>query len=283
MKKKGRKKSLDEKQSDKAKLQYLSGISVSDILNSNGISLSTFYRYKSMWELKVLNVAVEATQGRYFKNYLDRESYGTDIENFEFTLICQLANALGYKVKFWPYSFKRIVENEINDHIDIAVSWLADTKERRTKFLFSKPYVTHRNHQVQLYGAKGLEVNSKREIEGLRVGVIDGTIHAKYLCQKYGEGVSIRKYKSSKQLVKAYKSESIDLVMIHEGHTGHFDDLDRPPVRIGKPIVHKVNTCIAIREGHNLLQEKIDEFIYASFRNGCFESLYKRFLKSTSY
>jgi transposase len=104
----GRKRSLSEKQSEEAKKMYLSGRSIKDILKSINISLASFYRYKSAWDLRTINIAVESTQGRYVKNYTNEEGCLSSIERFELALAQQMAFFLGYEVKFHPYSFKDI-------------------------------------------------------------------------------------------------------------------------------------------------------------------------------
>lgn len=130
---------------------------------------------KELKEKGTLTIGLEGTFAPY--------SYRKDgkLTGFEVELGKQLAKEMGLKAKFVPTKWDGLIAGLDTGKYDVVLNNVTITKERKEKYLFSKPYIYS---HFALITKKGTDLTKLKQIKGQKIAAGTGTDNA-LIAKKY--------------------------------------------------------------------------------------------------
>ncbi|KKE80759.1 basic amino acid ABC transporter substrate-binding protein [Oceanobacillus caeni] len=153
---------------------------------------------------KVLKMATSADFPP-FESY-DKEG---NFVGFDIEVAQAIADELGYELEIQDMSFDGLIGALQSGRVDMVMSGMSATEERKQNVDFSEPY--HRSGEMFIM-KKDADINSLEDLKGLTVGVQLGTIQeegADELSSKYG--FEVKKVDKAALLIQELNSNRIDV------------------------------------------------------------------------
>ncbi len=162
-------------------------------------------------EKKNENTLVVATSADYppFEFYKDGKIVG-----FEIDLITAIAKELKKEIVIKDMSFDGIIGGLQSGRIDVAISAISETSDRKEKVDFTAPY--HRTMSVMLVG-KESPITKPNDLASKSVGVQMGTTYEKMIKEEWQpviSNMSLRSLSKVPDLIQDYKSGRLDAIVL---------------------------------------------------------------------
>lgn len=219
---------------------------------------------------KVLKVGTNATFVPFeFQNEQTKDYDGYDIE-----LIRAIAQTMGVKLEFRNISFDALVPSLLANDIDLAVSGMTITKERKEKILFSAPY--YESGQAILLKGSDTSINTLNDLKNHTIAVQMATT-AEDLARGL-KGANVKVFDNSNEAILELKiggvtATIVDLPVAQYYLSKHKDE----NIRL---IEHKSDNKeyfgIGMKKDNTFLKEKIDQAILKLKASGEFDKIYKK-------
>ncbi|GAA5417285.1 arginine-binding extracellular protein ArtP [Paraliobacillus ryukyuensis] len=218
---------------------------------------------------EVLEMATSAD----FAPFESRNEAG-DIEGFDIDLANYIADELGYELKITDMKFDGLIGALQNERVDMVLSGMSTTEERKQNVDFSKEY----HHSGEMFVTlKDSDITSVDDIEGKTVGVQLGTIQQTgaeklqedmdFEIKAVDNGPTLIQELISNRIDVAYMDKSVAKGYIEEQDLAGFDDptSSSPGMGIafpkGSELVDDVNEVLAQAEENGKLQELKDKWL----------------------
>ena len=147
-----------------------------------------------------------------FAMKVNGELAGSDVE-----MIKKIGIALNKKVEFKEMDFNALIPALLARKVDMAVSGISSTAERRKKVLFSKPYYVERN--CVLFNKDKNTFETVNEIEEKKVAATMGTTQ-QTVVEKHFKNYKM--YNNNFQLLEELKLGRIDAFVVGEAQCVEF-------------------------------------------------------------
>lgn len=225
---------------------------------------------------KVLTIGVSAT--REPLNFVDKDGRVTGHDG-------ELARIIGAKlhrpVEFSNMKFMSLIPALQSGKIDMIVSGMTATDERRKKVDFSQPYFA--NAQVMIvkkYMPSQTEppkLASVADLKDKRLGVLLGSVHDTYATKTY-PNATILQYKSPSDLILAVKSGKIDAALYTRETLVEILRSDNDLALLGDPLF-SVPIGIGFNKGNDTLREQFNKFLRQIKQSGVYDDMVDRWIK----
>jgi polar amino acid transport system substrate-binding protein len=225
-----------------------------------------------------LKVGVSATREPF--SFVDQQGRFTGHDG---ELARRIGATLGRPVKFFDMKFLALIPALESGKIDLIVTGMTATAERRTRVDFSEPY--YANAQVMIVRRAGAggdvatsghrKLVSAEDLKGKRIGVLLGSMHDRYATEHYS-AANVLQYKSPSDLVVAVKSGKIDAAFWTTESLAEMLRQDTSLAVVGEPLV-TVPIGMGFRQ-KNPLRERFDEFLRRITADGVYRDMVNRWM-----
>lgn len=211
-----------------------------------------------------LNICTEVDYPPYMAMNASGELYGFDRDLGD-AICAQMQVDCAWQV----VEFDAIFTSVATGKCDMGIASIADTPARREIVDFSIPYGAG-GPSAGVFA--GLDPNQR--INGARIGVQAGTVHAEHLAQTGRRAVT---FASNGEALEALAARRIDLIFTSDGVISRAQEGQYPglrPLRIEE--IEGWGTAVAVTPGADSLRERISEAIHAMREDGTIEALQSR-------
>lgn len=216
--------------------------------------------------LPPLRVACEATFPPYAY-----QTFSGEIDGIEITIMRIVARSLGRNLEIKNTTFENLFPLISSKQVDLAGSGIAITEERKTRMIFSKPYIT--GAQVLLVPRTDNTTRKLQELKGKRVGVEAGTTGEDAV--KDAECIAVS-YSSTLAAVSALQKGQIDAVVIDQRPAEYFTH-NSNALRICKTPVLVEQYAFAFEKNNVLLCAQTNAILKAMNDSGILQRIIARY------
>jgi polar amino acid transport system substrate-binding protein len=186
---------------------------------------------------------------------------------------------LGRPIEFSNMKFMALIPALQSGKVDLIVTGMTATEERRKQVDFSEPY--YANSQVMLVKNGGVaagagKLASVADLKGKRLGVLLGSMHDKYAMTHY-QGTTILQYKSPPDMMMAVKSGKVDAALWTTEVSVEMLRHDGELALLGPPIV-TVPIGMGFRQDNDALREQFNEYLRQIRANGVYDDMVRRWM-----
>ena len=224
----------------------------------------------------VLKVGLTATREPF--TFMDKDHRVTGHDS-EFARV--IGARLGRPVEFSDMKFMALIPALQSGKIDLIITGMSATDERRKKVNFTQPYFA--NGQIVLVKKNAVDSNphaklvSVDDLKNKRIGVLLGSVHDTYVMKHYPKA-SVLQYKSPPDIVLAVKSGKIDVgIYTRETVTGMLRN-DNELAILGDSLF-SVPIGFGFNKDNTVLREKCNEFLRQIKENGVYNDMVDRWIK----
>ncbi len=229
--------------------------------------------FKSMQKNKMVRIATDAVNMPF--------EWGADtgVQGFDVDIGNEIAKDLGYEVKWIKSPFDRLFEILKNGEVELVISAIPVSTDRKAEFVFSEPYF---DSVLAIAKRKDKpEVKSLATLAGKKVGVQSGTAGEKFASsQKTAEGVSIVRFPTFDDALGALNRTELDAVIGDESILTYsiyksFPNLTTIGVRLDEE-----KFAVVTRKAEKELIAKVNKTIERLKKSGEIDALKKKWFQN---
>ncbi|ABR54192.1 extracellular solute-binding protein family 3 [Methanococcus vannielii SB] len=195
------------------------------------------------------------------------------LTGFEIDYANYLGNKLNLKVEFVPYEFKDILNAVENKEVDIAISCITITPERKKRVHFSRPYLKT-GSVVAVFSTE--EVSDISDFDGKKIGVLKGSVHENYALEfKKVRNIEVITYNTQSSLINGLKSNEVYAVIIDKIY---LDSL-KNDIPIKEAIVLDVQYIGIASKLNTPILENINQVILELEEDGTYKLLHEKWFQ----
>ena len=197
-------------------------------------------------------------------------------EGFDIDLIKAVAEKMNYRVEFYDYVFDDLITALNNKEIDVIISAITVTDERKAQISFSDPYFSS---GLAIVAGKNSKINSLSDLEGKTIFVERGTTGAEVA--KTVSGANVLEFDSLSDkflIIKHWNSAALitDRPVI-EYILSSDKSIDGLKI-LGKNLTHE-EYGIGIRKADKKLQQEINAALKNLKNSGEYDRIYDKWFK----
>ena len=229
-----------------------------------------------------LKVGVSATREPF--SFVDKNGRVTGHDG---ELARLIAARLGRPVKFFNMKFMALIPALDSGKVDVIITGMTATAERRTRVDFSEPY--YANAQVMIVrrtvggdaGRKSArhQLESAEDLKGKRIGVLLGSMHDRYATEHYS-ATDVLQYKSPSDLLVAVKTGKVDVAFWTTESGMEMLRQDRSLAAVGEPLV-TVPIGMGFRQ-NDPVREQFNAFLRRIQADGTYADMVNRWMTTGS-
>lgn len=140
------------------------------------------------------------------------------LTGFDIELMNAICKEMGKSCESVPMVFKEIIPALLNGEIDLAISAINITDDRREIMLFSLPYL---NSYLQFMTVTDSKFNTVADIKGAKIGIVSGTISKEYIITKLKQPYVLKEYNTLDDLLSALSNKDIDVILL-DSYSGDY-------------------------------------------------------------
>jgi len=162
--------------------------------------------YSQMKKNKMVRIATDAV------NLPFEFGSGTGVQGFDVDVGNEIAKDLGYEVKWIKSPFERLFEILKNGEVELVISAISSTADRKKEYGLSEPYFDSGNTIARRMDRP--EIKSLASLSGKKVGVQSSTTGDKFMAsQRTASGVTIVRFPTLDDGLGALNRGEIDAVV----------------------------------------------------------------------
>jgi polar amino acid transport system substrate-binding protein len=237
---------------------------------------------------KPLRIGVAATREPF--SFVDRHGRVTGHDG---ELARRIGAQLGRPVEFADMKFMALIPALQSGKIDLIVSGMTATEERKKSVDFTQPYFA--NAQVMLVrqpagvtaqpdatgsaAAPPGRLTTLDDIRDKRIALLVGSVHDKYTAEHYPQA-TILQYKSPSDLLLAVKSGKADVGMYtYETLLDLLRDADNADLgMLGEPLFF-VPIGVGFNKQNDALRRQFNDFLAGIKQDGTFDDMVERWIR----
>lgn len=186
---------------------------------------------------------------------------------------------LGRPIEFSNMKFMSLIPALQSGKVDVIVTGMTSTEERRKQVAFSSPY--YANAQVMIVrkpagaGQAG-KLNSVADLPGKRLGVLLGSMHDAYAMEHYRSS-TVLQYRSPPDMLLALKSGKVDAALWITETSVEMLRHDTELALLGPAIV-TTPIGMGFRQDNDALRVQFNDFLRGIRANGVYDDMVKRWM-----
>lgn len=199
---------------------------------------------------------------------------------FDMDLIRAIGEAEGVKVQIQSQGFDGLIPALQAGNIDVAISGMTITEERKKSVDFSEPYYTDPNGGLMIAvrsDETGLDTPEK--LAGKTIAAQIGTTGAAYaqaLAKKY-PGTKVKIFNTVDVAFADLKNKGCDAVINDRPVTQAYIDKGHPEVKLVGQLLTKEQYGIAVKKGNTEVLNLINDGLKKVKESGKYDELYKKY------
>lgn len=198
--------------------------------------------------------------------------YGFDISLYDY--ICQ---KLKVKCKYKQVPLKDIFSSVKENKVDMGISAIVITPERRKQYLFTIPYLVSYGGYLAKSSTK-IHPEEKNGLAQKRIGVHEGSVYLDYIKHKKLKGVKIILAKNKETQIDDLVKGRTDLAVMDYPSAAWWAKTSHGIMKvIGKPFKVGEGRAILVAPKNKKYIKNINEAIIAWKTDGTFHKLYKMY------
>ena len=225
---------------------------------------------------RVLKIGVCAT--REPMTFMDK---GGKVSGHEGELARIIAAKLGRPVEFHDMKFMALIPALQSGKIDLIITGMTATDERRKAVDFSEPYFANKQVMIVRQPAGGQKeaslMASTDDLSDKRIAVILGTTHDKYATKTY-PNATVLQYKTPFEMILALKSGKADAAIYTYDEVAIFLREDNELGVLGKPL-YSSQAAIGFNKESVELLAGFNRFLRHIRENGQYDDMVKRWME----
>ena len=200
----------------------------------------------------------------------------SELQGFDIDLIKAVAEKMNYRVEFYDYVFDDLIDALNKKEVDVIISSMTITDERKAQISFSEPYFSS---GLAIVASADSRINSLADLEGKTIFVEKGTTGADIAKNVKGANVLEFGTLSDKfSIIKHWTSAALitDRPVI-EYVLSSDKSIDGLKV-IGKNLTHE-EYGIGLRKADKKLQQELNAALKALKTGGEYDKIYDKWFK----
>ncbi len=210
--------------------------------------------------------------------FKDEKTQGYD--GYDIDMINAIANKMGAKVEFKNVSFDALIPALMSKDIDIAVSGMTITPERKSKVLFATPY--YESGLAIVTKSSTTTINSINDLSNHTVSVQLGTTGAK--AAHAINGATIKEFDHSNEALLELKIGNVEAAVLDLPVAQYY--MSKHPEENLKiiPLNNNANEYfgIAMSQDNSQLQKEINKAIADLKASGEFDKIYQKWFNQNA-
>ncbi len=190
---------------------------------------------------------------------------------FEVDLADELARGLGVTARQAQNAWDSLIPALLRGDSDIAMNGIEITPQRQQEVLFSKPYYLYTEQLV--VGQNETAIKGVDDLAGKKVGTLSGTVAQDILTKM--TGVEVKIYSSQVAPYEDLAIGRLDAVLLDLPIAAYYGK-PNPKLKYAGPPVGAGFYGIAIRQGDEPLQQKIDAILARLAASGRLREIYEK-------
>ena len=218
---------------------------------------------------KVMRVACEPT----FAPFEFQKEGSKEFDGFDMDLIRAVGKQAGYKVQISNMGFDALIPALQAGNIDVAVSGMTITDERKKAVDFSDPYYT--SGLIVLVNKDNTTVKSINDLKGKKIAVQIGTTGEKK--GRSVEGAKVTAFNANTEAIMELKNKGVDAVINDAPVVGYYlaQGGDKHAMTVGE-IMEAEQYGMAVKKGNKQLLADLNKGLAELKKNGEYDKLYKK-------
>ncbi|WP_163833499.1 ABC transporter substrate-binding protein [Spartinivicinus ruber] len=201
-----------------------------------------------------------------------------ELKGFDIDIANALCDAMKAKCKLVPQDWDGIIPALLARKYDAIIASMSITEERKKKVAFTNKYY---HAPVKFIRKKGSNIEvTEAGLKGKTIGVQRSTVSDKYLTDKYGDMVKIKRYGTQDEAYLDMKAGRLDLLLgdiipLNEGFLkkGNADKFEFVGPDINDKRWFGEGIGIALRKGDKDLKEKLNKAIEQIRKDGTYDKI----------
>lgn len=218
---------------------------------------------------KIMKVACEPT----FAPFEFQKEGSKEFDGFDMDLIRAVGKQAGYKVQISNMGFDALIPALQAGNIDVAVSGMTITDERKKAVDFSDPYYT--SGLIVLVNKDNDAVKSINDLKGKKIAVQIGTTGEKK--GRSVEGAKVTAFNANTEAIMELKNKGVDAVINDAPVVGYYlaQGGDKHAKTVGE-IMEAEQYGMAVKKGNKELLADLNKGLAELKKNGEYDKLYKK-------
>lgn len=207
----------------------------------------------------------------------------TRFQGLDVDLIKEISHELNWQIQLIGYPFKDLSNALNKKDIDLIISMVSETPERKAQYALSNPYLCtsgtylFRNEKAKL----DFNLTNRSDKTPLKIGVYNGTRYHKYaLSIAEHKNLKVQAFNSHELVMGAFDAKKLDIILseyvVIKNHQNH----NKGAVYvIGDTAFIEKLVIVASKNNTNLIN-KINQVLGRMLNDGRLQSLSQKYLKS---
>lgn len=213
-----------------------------------------------------LRVAVEGTYAPFnFKDPKTGQMTGYDID-----VARLVADRLGVRPQFVPLEWSAVLPAVASGKVDVAISQVVITPERKRTFDFSTPY-TYSSFQLIVRANERANYLSLADLKGRTVGVRQGSVFEQLV--ETVPGIEVKRYPAAPENLQDLAFGRIDAVLDMSLMVAYLVKTSQLPVKAGPRVGRVESVGVAMRKGDPQLREAVDDILEQARADGSLRTI----------
>ncbi|MEA3309692.1 MAG: basic amino acid ABC transporter substrate-binding protein [Chloroflexota bacterium] len=196
-------------------------------------------------------------------------------DGFDIVLMNEIAKRMEVEVEWQDIGFDGLIGSLQTEKIDAVIAAMSATAERDEQVDFTQPYYIGKD-AVLVAADADFEITSKEDLAGKKIAVQTGTIQEGWVDENMS-GEDISRYERAEQAVMDLKSGRVDLVAMDFFAASNYLKEGGVELALETEFASE-HMSIAIPEGSQALQAKLDAVIQELLDEGFIEELALQYL-----
>lgn len=204
---------------------------------------------------------------------------GEEYQGFDMDLIRAVSEEMGYKADISNVNFDGLIPSLEAGNIDVIISGMTITEERKEKVLFSDPY--YQSGLSIIVAADNDSIQGFNDLKGKKVAVQIGTTSANEV--KKMEGVEVKEFNSSADTFMELRAKGVDAV-VNDRPVNDFyiKQSGETNVKALPELLTAEDYGIAISKNNPELQQEVNAALKKLHENGKYDEIFTKWFGTAS-
>lgn len=198
-----------------------------------------------------------------------------NLTGFDIDLMMNICQRIDAECSFKQLEFPELFSQTLSNKIDLAISAITITEERKKSHLFSLPYF---QSSSQFMANVASPINTLEDIRGKSVGIEQGTIGKDLIKTRFPDSsVTIIEFASSQDLILGLTDEKVDVILVAADSAQYWAANNKLLKLVDMPMPDGYGYGIMANLKSTALIEKINRALIGIQNDGNYQVLYKRY------
>lgn len=193
---------------------------------------------------------------------------------FDIDLMMETCKRIQATCRFIPLSFSDLFSQTLSGKIDLAISAISITAERRQYYLFSMPYLASSGHFVTTTSSS---ISTLEDIRDKQVGIVRGTIFGRLTQELFNQSVTTEEFTSVSDLFEALSDEVVDIILL-DNATAHYWVANNSQYKlVATELPIGIGYGIMTNQQNGALIKRVNEALTSMQNDGMYLKIYNRY------